>query len=129
MFLPSEFEPPATWKDKKLPAHRTSSKRANPRNVHKLPLECSQFEEALILAEESRLSTTTEWRKLRSHPPRANCRKTKPSSGHEHVAGIGIPRFRCEISAGRKNCPSRLEGICRVASPHCWGPALLIEPT
>jgi hypothetical protein len=59
----------------------------------KLPLECPQFEEAPTLRE--RASQLRQNANLRSdsarREPRANCRKTKPSSGRDHAAGVRIP--------------------------------------
>jgi hypothetical protein len=125
MFFPSELSRLRRGKTRScLPTGRVV-KEPIPGMVHKLPLECSQFEEALILAEESRLSTTTEWRKLRSHPPRESPEQTaaKPSLRPDTITwqASEFLRFRCEISVGRKNCPSRLEGISKGVSLRAIG--------
>jgi hypothetical protein len=80
----------------------------------KLPPECPQFEEAPTLAGES-LSTTTECETWALLPPGESQEQTaaKPSLPPDAITLLASEflRFRCEISALRKNCPSRLEGI------------------
>ena len=107
-------------------ARSTSLFRLSPgeSGYRKLPLECSQFEEALTLAEES-LSTTTECESCALiRPERAQSKLPQNQAFVRHTITLQASeflRFRCEISMWRKNCPSRLEGISKRVSRRVIG--------
>jgi hypothetical protein len=107
-------------------ARSTSLFRLSPgvSGYRKLPLECSQFEEALTLAEES-LSTTTECESCALiRPERAQSKQPQNQAFVRHTITLQASeflRFRCEISMWRKNCPSRLEGISKRVSRRVIG--------